>query len=81
MTQKKEPEPDADVEEILCCVLDLDSLVMLEHLECMHDTITWRLELSARKICLVAQEGEVGKAELIVLEKEITCLELDKAKK
>ena len=80
MTQKK-ADPDTDVEEILHRILDLDGPVMLEGLECTHDMITWHLESSAREICLIMQEREVRKAELIMLEKEIAHLELDEAKK
>src|ERR1700683_2042560 len=81
VTRRKEAEPNADIKEILHRNLGLDGPVMLEGLERVHDMITWRLKSSAREIRVIAREREVGKAELITLEKEITCLERAEHKK
>ena len=81
VTRRKEAEPDADNEEILCRDLELDGPVTLEGLEHMHDTITWHLESSAREIRVIAREREVGKAELLALEKEIVRFECTSRKK
>ena len=81
VARKKETEPDTDIEEILRRDLELDGPVTLEGLECAHNTITWRLESSAREICVIMREREVGKAELLALEKEIARFERTSRKK
>ena len=67
-SRKKEGDHDADVKKILRCVLELDGPVTFKGLERAHDTITWRLESSAREIHLIAQERELGKKELLKIE-------------
>ena len=56
-------------------------LSTLDGLERARDTITWRLESSAREIRLIAQERELGKRELAKLDDEIRRMELAESQK
>ena len=80
-SRRKEKEPDADIEGILRRVLDLDGPPTLDGLERAHDTITWRLESSAREIRLIARERELGKRELALIDEEIQRMELAESQK
>lgn len=53
----------------------------LDGLERTRDTITWRLESSAREIRLIAQERELGKRELALIDEEIQRMELAESQK